>query len=123
LFLGELEHDLVQSAYAAASAHVLVGFGETPGLANLEAAAQGCPIVVSNRGAERDYFGDLAYYADPLDPNSIRDAVQKAVISGRDERTKQLQRKVLETYTWDQVAEATAAAYREYLFGEAKEEQ
>ena len=120
-FLGELDHALVQSAYCAAAVHVLVGFGETPGLANLEAAAQGCPIVVSTRGAERDYFGSYALYADPLNPASIRSAVEQSITEGRGERTTKLQRIVLETYTWDQAAEATLAAYQEALFGEAEE--
>ena len=56
------------SAYHAAAAHALPSWAEGAALANLEAAAAGCPIVVSDRSSEFEYFGDLATYCDPADP-------------------------------------------------------
>ena len=114
-FLGPLDHNLVQSAYAAASVHVLASFGETPGLVNLEAAAQGCPIVVSDRGAERDYFGDGAIYCDPLDPSSIRAAVGRAIGEGRCQRVRSLQGEVASRYTWQAVAKQMKGVYQELM--------
>lgn len=78
-FLGSKSRSEVVFAMRAAAAHCLPSFGETPGLVNLEAALQGCPIVCSNRGAEREYFADSAHYCDPLDLESIAQGIQLAM--------------------------------------------
>ena len=72
-----LDHDspLLVSAYAACSVFALPSLFETPGLAALEAAGQGAPIVVTSQGAAPDYFGAAARYVDPLQVASIRDAL------------------------------------------------
>lgn len=41
--------------------------------AALEAAAAGVPMLISDRGAAREYFGDLARYFDPGDTAPIQD--------------------------------------------------
>jgi glycosyltransferase involved in cell wall biosynthesis len=100
---------------AKATVHCLPSFGETPGLANLEAAAAGCPLVVSNRGAEREYFGDLAEYCDPLDPDSIRVAVLAAAKMKGSARTSRLQKKVRKEYSWQSVAFTLNDVYNRVL--------
>lgn len=80
-FLGPLSRDRVAYALTRAAVHCLPSFAETPGLVNLEAATRGCPLVCSNRGAEREYFGDGASYCDPLDLDSIAGAIQAAMSS------------------------------------------
>ncbi len=110
-FLGPLPQPEVASAYTAAAVHCLPSFGETPGLANLEAAAAGCPLVVSKRGAEREYFGGQAEYCDPLDPESIREAVTKALRPRARTRAVELRKKVLSSYTWERAARLTKQEY------------
>ena len=104
--------ELVASAYHAAAVHVLPSWAEGAALANLEAAAAGCPIVVSDRSSEFEYFGDLAAYCDPADPASIRAAVEGALDAReRDpERLAELRRRMAEL-TWDRTARATVRAY------------
>jgi glycosyltransferase involved in cell wall biosynthesis len=109
-FLGPQPARVTRQLMSHASCHALPSFGETPGLVNLEAAALRCPIAVSNRGAEREYFGSLAEYCDPLDPVSIGRAVGRACQASGERRTE-LQRTVATEYTWDEVAVKTRDLY------------
>jgi len=77
-FLGQLEGADLRNAYAAARTHALVSFYEPPGLASLEAAISGNTVVVSDRGSPREYFGDQAFYCDPVDVPSIEAALSRA---------------------------------------------
>lgn len=113
-FVGRLEHDspLLRSAYAAARCVALVSWFETPGLAALEAAFSGTPLVLTSRGATREYFGPLAHYAHPNRPREIRRAVEAAL---NEPRSDARARWVRERYAWDEVALATAKAYETIL--------
>ena len=75
--LGNLSHDDVLRELARAAVHVLPSWAETPGIANLEAAAAGARVAVSNNGTECEYFGELAEYVDPEEPAAIRAAVER----------------------------------------------
>jgi SAM-dependent methyltransferase len=110
--LDRVPAEMVASAYHAASVHVLPSWAEGAALANLEAAAAGCPIVVSDRSSEFEYFGDLARYCDPADPASIRTAVEAALADRRDdpERLGELKRRMVDL-TWEKTAQATVRAY------------
>jgi GT2 family glycosyltransferase/glycosyltransferase involved in cell wall biosynthesis len=109
LILDHLEPEMLASAYAAARVHALPSWFETPGLANLEAALAGCAIVVGDRAAEREYFGEAAYYCDPANIARIKHAVLAAWESGRQ---NSLREKILTDYTWENAADATIAAYQ-----------
>ena len=67
-----------------AQAHVLPSLLETPGLASLESAALNKPIVVGDRGSVREYFQDVpgVFYSDPMDVDSIEDAIRHALAFG-----------------------------------------
>ncbi|MBI5708233.1 MAG: glycosyltransferase [Armatimonadetes bacterium] len=110
-FLGSLTSGVVAELYKRASVHALPSFGETPGLASLEAAICGCPLVVSDRGAEREYFGDLARYCDPLDPDSIRKAIEESIGDRSAARTASLKEKVSIQYTWENAARILHQSY------------
>ncbi len=116
LYLDRLPRELVASAYKAARVHALPSFAEGSALANLEAASAACPIVVSNRSSEFEYFGDAPYYCDPADPASIRAAVQQAWDQGprEPERWLALSERMRE-YTWERTARATLTAYERVL--------
>ena len=72
-WLPRLEHadPLLASAYAAARVFALPSYFETPGLAALEAALTGCPLVITPHGCTREYFGELPHYARPGHPQEI----------------------------------------------------
>ncbi len=82
VFLGALDHDnpLLRSAYAACEAFALPSTLETPGLAALEAAAQGARIVITAVGAPREYFGKYAHYVeDPQNSDEIAAQLTQAL--------------------------------------------
>ena len=105
--------ELVASAYHAATVHALPSWAEGAALANLEAAAAGAPIVVSDRSSEFEYFGELARYCDPADAGSIRRAVEDAADARESdaERIAELQRRMADL-TWEKTAQATLRAYQ-----------
>ncbi len=109
-FIGALGHGdpLLKSAYAACKTFLLASWLETPGLAALEAALAGARIVITNQGATREYFGDLAAYVVPHIPASIRFSVLNMQRLPPD---SQLREHVLKHYTWERVAEKTLDAY------------
>ena len=80
-FLGQLSRAMLASAYAAAKVHVLPSWFETTGLSSLEAGVAECNVVTTDRGYAGDYLKDYAWYCDPSDPLSIRDAVKAAYYS------------------------------------------
>jgi glycosyltransferase involved in cell wall biosynthesis len=109
-WLGHLDHHdpLLASAYAAARVFALPSWFETPGLAALEAALAGCPVVVTLNGSTRDYFGELAEYARPHRVDEIARAVQSCWENGPDPR---LARLIADRYLWPKVAQKTAEVY------------
>jgi len=98
--------------YRSARVHVLPSWFETTGLVSLEAALCGCNIVSTSRGHAREYLGDLAWYCDPSQPESILRAVQQAWHHGP---VTKLADHVRKHFTWDHVAAATIQAYEEVL--------
>ncbi len=112
LFIPGQNIEQLRDSYAAAAVHALPSWLETPGLANLEAAAAGCEIVTTRYGSAYEYFGDLANYCLPEDIASIKEGVYKAADSNNGERLKEL---VLSEYSWEKAARKTLEAYREVL--------
>lgn len=109
---GWLNGEQLYTAYSSAKVHVLPSYFETTGLSSLEAAVMGCNIVITDRGDTRDYFGDNAWYCDPDDAASIKDAVDKAFETPYNETFKQY---ILQHYTWERAAEETLIAYKQVL--------
>ena len=100
--------------FASARVHVVPSWFETTGLVSLEAALSGCSLVSTDRGHARAYLGDGALYCDPADGGSIRAAVDAAWDR---EPGPELRDRVLDQFTWDHTARATATAYRCLLAG------
>ncbi|MCR4402372.1 MAG: glycosyltransferase [Firmicutes bacterium] len=111
-FLGSMPQREIAAAYVAARVHVLPSWFETPGLASLEAAMAGCNVVSTDRGTAREYFGDLAWYCDPSDLDSIRTAILAAYGAPR---RPELAALVKQNFTWERAAQATVKAYKEVL--------
>ncbi len=105
------EEELYQM-YHSAKVHVLPSYFETTGLSSLEAAVMGCNVVVTDRGDVRDYFGDRAWYCNPEDPQSIREAIAQAHAAPYNPAFRQY---ILDHYTWKRAGEETLAAYRKVL--------
>lgn len=110
-YLGPLDHGdpRLASAFAACNVFVLPSVLETPGLAALEAAAAGAPLVLTAEGSTREYFEGLADYVDPSDPGRIAAGVENALANGRNPLLKA---HVEKNYSWPLVTKALPALYR-----------
>ena len=114
--IDHIDQNLLASAYAAASVHTLPSWMETCGLVSLEAALSGTPIVGSTFGHELEYLEGDAWYADPGDATSIKNAVLAACRAGRTHaRPIAMKRKVLERFNWERTVDATERLYRRVL--------
>ena len=107
-FIPQVSQQALVQFYAMAKVHVLPSWFETTGLSSLEAAAMGCNVVITDKGDTREYFGDDAWYCDPGSADSIRDAITRAASSPHKDG---LMQKISESYTWENAAKETAAAY------------
>lgn len=107
-FLGHLEGEMLLSAYSAAKVHILASWYETPGLSSLEAALNDCNIVVSTKGATKEYFDVYAEYCEPNDIGSIRGAILRAFNKAP---SQELVNVIKSQYTWNKAACKTMEAY------------
>jgi glycosyltransferase involved in cell wall biosynthesis len=109
-FHGRVPREPMLEMLGRCEVHALVSWCETAGIATLEAAAAGAKIVVADRGAEVEYFGEDADYADPADPESIRAAVLRARARPPRARGDSLDQR-LRRLTWAKGAQDTLRAY------------
>src|SRR5690349_1458825 len=73
-----LPREELPALYRRARVHALPSLRESPGLATLEAALEGCRCVVGIHAPVEEYFGDEAFVCDPEDEASIGRALRGA---------------------------------------------
>jgi glycosyltransferase involved in cell wall biosynthesis len=98
-FLGPQPPESVSWILKRTAVHVQPSYIETPGLASLEAGLYGCNVVATDMPPVREYFGGRIFYCDPNDVESIRKAVELALIAKVP--NKALSRFVETEYSWD----------------------
>lgn len=109
---GHIGDEELFTAYSNAKVHVLPSYFETTGLSSLEAAVMGCNIVVTDKGDTRDYFKDDAWYCNPDEASSIKQAVDEAYNAPYNE---DFRKRILDNYTWKRAGEETYKAYQQVL--------
>lgn len=77
--LGAVSVQQLPNVYAASSASIFPSLLESSSVMPVEALVTGTPLVASDRPFVRDSVGDVAWYADPLDPASLADALGDAL--------------------------------------------
>lgn len=96
----------------------LTALYEPFGLAPLEAAAAGLPLVVTENGGPseslRDDEKEYGVLVNPEDPDNIADGLLRLLTSAetRDTFARRGRQRVLDRYTWDRTAEGYLAAIR-----------
>lgn len=80
--LGWVSEDELRQLYEEARVFVLPSLYEGVGLVALEAAACGCDIVLTERGAPKEYYNGMAYLVNPLSVDEIGQAC-RAFLMGR----------------------------------------
>lgn len=108
-FLGQIEHEKLPQFYKLAKVHILASWMETPGLSSLEAGVMKTNIVVTKKGDTEDYFKDFAFYCEPDDLSTIKNAVQQAYETPF---TEGLRTRILNNYTWEDTARQTLDGYK-----------
>lgn len=111
-FIDVLPQHEVYEIMKAAKVHVLPSWFETTGLVSLEAAYYGCNIVITNKGDQEEYFEDNAFYCDPENINSIKNAILKAYDAPFN---KGFKKHIANYYNWNQTAEQTKQCYLQLL--------
>lgn len=119
LFIPQLKHRHLASAFAASRVHAQPSWIEGISLSVIEAAMCGCTPVVADRAGEIEYYGDLGYYANPGSVDSIRRAVVSAWRDHTPEKRQRTADYVKGRYTFNHAVEMTVDAYRKTLGGEA----
>ena len=78
IFIGNLAPDSADliSSYQNATAFCLPSTLETPGIAALEAAAVGTPVVITKGGSTKEYFEESAYFVEHLSIDDIAFALR-----------------------------------------------
>ena len=110
-WLGEPDDDEVARLYRGALCVAYPSLYEGFGLPVLEALRCGAPVVTSAGTAMEEVADGAAELVDPRDPAAIAAGIERA-ISRRDELSRRGPERAA-PFTWQAVAEATAAVYRE----------
>lgn len=101
----------VITAMKGCRVYVQPSFYETPGLASMEAAAVGAPVVVGSMSAEKEYFSEYAWYCSPFSAESIAEAIGNALEHGPHPKL----REHIRQYTYARAAQEAIAAYQEVI--------
>jgi hypothetical protein len=110
---GTLEDELLVACYQQARLFVFPSLSEGFGLAALEAASCDCPTITSDASAVPEVLRDRASTFSPLDPDSIAEAIDRALRDdGHRTHLQQVARAAARHHTWDAVAQRAGAAYR-----------
>lgn len=107
-YKGFLPFQKLLPLYQAARMHVLCGFVETPGLANLEAAACGSNILSTAEGSAAEYFEDMALYCNPYEETDISVKVEAGLSQNRQPHLKA---HILEHFCLDHCMEPLYLSY------------
>jgi glycosyltransferase involved in cell wall biosynthesis len=95
--VGFVDEQTKAALYALCRVFCLPSIHEGTGLVALEAGAAGARVVITRNGGPRDYFGDHADYVDPQSVSSIRDAIERAWRTPKDDR---LRNHILQHLSW-----------------------
>ncbi len=107
-YLGFMNEYDLYNAYTFSTAHVLASFSEVTSFSSLKAASYGCNIVVTEEGASKEYFKDMAIYCDPYNYDSIKSAVKSSMIKRKNDILKEY---IRENYDLDIMVEEIYNGY------------
>ncbi len=103
-------------AYARARVLAYPSLFEGFGLPPLEAMHLGCPVLACNTSSLPEICGDAPFYFEPECPDSLPDALLRAVNDDSARATSiQRGRAVASRYSWEKCTQQTLAVYRECL--------
>lgn len=108
IFAGQLSRSEVAIWMSKAKVHAMPSFFETTGLSTAESLLCGCNAVITNAGDQEECFGDSAFYCNPMDIESIKCAVEKAMRMPLGESTIQ---EIKQRFSWENNIDSLVEAY------------
>lgn len=110
-FIDAVPHSDISAFYKFAKLHVLLSLRESPGLVNIEALSNDCPIVISEERflPVKTYFSNQPYVVNPLDIENIKEVVLDAY------QNRKMVPFDFRKFSWDTVATQTYDIYDEIL--------
>ncbi|NLO71925.1 MAG: glycosyltransferase family 4 protein [Porphyromonadaceae bacterium] len=113
-FINAVPYSEIRAFYKFAKLHVLLSLRESPGLVSIEALANNCPIVISDKRflPLNTYFSNQPYVANPLDITEIEKVVLDAYKHGKTSSFD------FQQFSWTNVANQTFNIYQELLMHE-----
>lgn len=112
IYTGALTQDLVASAMAHKGLYVHTSWFETTGLVTLEASLAGMSVVATGERT-KEYLGEYAYYCEPDNLDSIKNAIINAVKTPVD--ISVIQKSIKSKYSWENTANETIEVYKNLL--------
>ncbi len=116
-FAGSVPPEQVWARLARAKLHVCASRAETPGLANLEAAALGCWNILPTCPPVQEYFADAATFYATNDVAALREAVLECLTRDPPADTTDPATRVRETYDLSVLQRSCLDAYERALAG------
>ena len=115
-FIGFVQWDNLPALYALARIFLFPSIYEGFGLPPLEAMAAGTPVVAANSSSLPEVLGDAALLTDPLDSQSMAEAMEKIESEAglRDELVKRGHERV-GRFSWEETCRRTLAGYESAL--------
>jgi glycosyltransferase involved in cell wall biosynthesis len=104
------------SLYNQAQAFIFPSWQEGFGIPLLEAMACGCPIIASNIPTTREIAGDIPYFFEQSNPESLNAALSQAVVEGKNIQRIEKGFIAVKNYSWEKTAQETLEVYRSLLF-------
>jgi glycosyltransferase involved in cell wall biosynthesis len=115
---GWVGDQVLPGLYAAADAFCYPSLYEGFGLPPVEAMAAGTPVVAGAYEAADEILGEAALIVDPLDPEALAAALNRAVTDrGWRAGARVAGRAKAAAYTWDATSKATITCYRSVIQG------
>lgn len=110
-FIDAVSHSEISSFFRFAKLHVLLSLRESPGLVNIEALSNGCPIVISDKRflPVNTYFSNQPYIVNPLNISEVRDIILNAY------KNCVIPPFNFEKFSWNTVSKQTYNIYKEIL--------
>lgn len=115
IYFGPLENSSEEfiGLFKNCKCFVLPSTLETPGLAALEAAALGTPIIVTKEGSAQEYFGDISTYYDGKKANvEILAELIKKTFKNPDSGI--VSENQIKKFTWEKCARSQLNMYEEF---------
>jgi len=104
---------LLMQLYHHASLFIYPSLYEGFGIPPLEAMAQGCPVVCSNRGAIPEVVGDAGDFFDPGEEGSMIEAIQRVLFDQTHaQKLRALGKKRVLAFSWSKCVKKTLNLYK-----------